>query len=122
MRELQHINELTTRLQQPTLKTELGKISALQHLDPKQTRLPIQSQEQPRILFQEQYHKTVKEKELDDIEVHPTISVPKPVIQPKRKKKKYTVRKANDILWKKFTKTITNTTAIKGNSDEYPNH
>ena len=31
MRELQHINELATRLQQPTLKTELGKIAALQY-------------------------------------------------------------------------------------------
>ena len=27
MRELQHINELATRLQRPTLKTELGKIA-----------------------------------------------------------------------------------------------
>ena len=51
-----------------------------------------------------------------------TISGPNPVIQPTRKKKKYAVRKVNDIQWKKVTKTKINTTSIKGNSDEYLNH
>ena len=45
IQELQHINELATRLQQSTLKTELGKIAVLQYLDSKQTRLPVLSQE-----------------------------------------------------------------------------
>ena len=43
MREFQHINEFATKLQRPTLKTELGKIAAFQYLDFKQIRLPIPS-------------------------------------------------------------------------------
>ena len=35
MGELQHINELATRLQQPSLKSELGQIAACQYLDSK---------------------------------------------------------------------------------------
>ena len=104
MQELQHINELATRLQQPTLKTELGKIAALQYLDSKQTRLPVPSQEQPKVLFPEQYYETVKDKIPDDIEVHSTISGPNPIIQSTKKKKKYAVRKVNNIQWKKVTK------------------
>ena len=82
MWELHYINELSTRLQQPSLKTELSQIVACLYLDSKQKSLPIPSQVDPMILFTEQHHDTVKEKQPNDLEVHSNISVPpKPIIQ-----------------------------------------
>ena len=82
MRELHHINELSTRLQQPSLKTEIGQIAARQYLDSKQTSLPIPSQADKRILFMEQQHDTVTEKEPNALEAHSNISLPsKTIIQ-----------------------------------------
>ena len=123
MRELHHINELSTRLQQPSLKTEIGQIAARQYLDSKQTSLPIPSQADKRILFMEQQHDTVTEKEPNALEVYSNISLPpKPIIQKQLKKKKYAVRKTKNIKWETVEKTIINTAPIMGKIDEYLNH
>ena len=122
MGELQHINELATRLQQPSLKSELGQIAACQYLDSKQTGSPIPAQAQPKILFMKQSNDTVTEKQPNEREVRSNISVTKTIIHKPRKKRQSYVRKTNSIQWKNVEKTIINTTPIKNKSDEYLNH
>ena len=122
MHELQHINVLATRLQQPSMKTDLGVIAAHQYLDLKQKQSSIPSQAEPRMLFTDQNPDTVKQKPPDEIEVHPNISVQKSIPNPQRKKRKYVVRKTSNIEWKQVQKTIINTTPVKSKSDEYLNH
>ena len=98
-------------------------VAALRYLDLKQTSLPLPSQIDPRILFTEQHHDIVKEKQLNDLEVHLNIFVPpKPIIQKQLKKNTSAVRKTKTIQWETVKKITINTEPIMGKSDEYLNH
>jgi len=95
MGELQHINELATRLQQPSLKSELGQIAACQYLDSKQTGSPIPVQAQPKILFMKQSNDTVTEKQPNEREVRSNISVTKTIIHKRKNFPSFLKRASN---------------------------
>ena len=106
MGELQYIDELSSRLHRPALKTELSELAAGQYLANKNTGACESSK--PRALVFVENQTKHKEQEQDPIIVrdNPLKIAIQTTTPLKKSKKKYTVRKTKDIDWKKLASTI----------------
>ena len=122
MGELQHIDVLTTQLQKPALKIELGELAAGKYIASKQTALT--KPPQPRALFPRQQDFVTKKDPLQ-IEVDeqhiPRQHVPQQVFKeiPSQKKLSSKRKRRTSITWKNVQKQVINTSSSIDIAEEY---
>ena len=122
MGDLQHIDVLTTQLQKPALKIELGELAAGKYIASKQTTLTQSSQ--PRALFTG-HNDLITMKDPLQIEVHeehiPRKHVSQQVFKviPSQKKKYSNRKRRKNIIWKNVEKKVINTATTMNIAEEY---
>ena len=123
MGELQHIDVLTTQLQKPALKIELGELAAGKYIASKQTALTKPTQ--PRALFPRQQDFVTKKDPLQ-IEVDeqhiPRQHVPQQLFKEIPSQKKLSTKRNKRrtcIMWKNVQKQVINTSSSIDIAEEY---